>query len=267
MKVYVASSWRNGERQQAVVRALRAAGHEVYDFRNPEPGNHGFSWSLIDPNWRQWSPEQFREVLKHPIAVRGFGLDMAALEACEACVLVAPCGRSAHLELGYAVGARKRTVVLLAEGEPELMLAMADRLCLTIPEVVEALSEATQEWRAPVGSAPSMGGDVPSTRGDSPSTRADGGAQSPEGRGAGTPAATGAHSEGDQPVRQLNLLRALRELLAATEPFHSVGQEARKRGRGMHALEVEAGEIDALKEARVRATLAVDRATQEGGAR
>ena len=30
MKVYVASSWRN-ERQQEIVRALREAGHDVYD--------------------------------------------------------------------------------------------------------------------------------------------------------------------------------------------------------------------------------------------
>jgi hypothetical protein len=32
MKIYVASSWRN-ERQQDVVKTLRAANHEVYDFR------------------------------------------------------------------------------------------------------------------------------------------------------------------------------------------------------------------------------------------
>ena len=35
-KIYVASSWRNRE-QPSVVKALREAGHEVYDFRNPAP--------------------------------------------------------------------------------------------------------------------------------------------------------------------------------------------------------------------------------------
>lgn len=36
MNIYVASSWRCA-RQPAVVAALRAAGHEVYDFKNPAP--------------------------------------------------------------------------------------------------------------------------------------------------------------------------------------------------------------------------------------
>jgi len=46
MRVYVASSWRN-EKQPAVVKALREAGHEVYDFRSPTPGNTGFSWRKV----------------------------------------------------------------------------------------------------------------------------------------------------------------------------------------------------------------------------
>jgi hypothetical protein len=123
--IYVASSWRNG-RQAGVVQALRAAGHDVYDFREPEPGVHGFSWSDIDPNWQAWSPEQLVEALQHPIAQRSFACDMDALRACDTCVLVMPCGRSAHLELGHAIGAGKRTAVLLEDGEPELMWAAAD---------------------------------------------------------------------------------------------------------------------------------------------
>jgi len=40
---------------------------------------------------------------------------MNALRWCEACVLLLPCGRSAHLELGWAAGAGKRTVVIIEE--------------------------------------------------------------------------------------------------------------------------------------------------------
>jgi hypothetical protein len=145
-RVYVASSWRNEARQQSMVRTLRAAGYEVYDFRHPAPygrnapiGDSGFAWSSVAPDWQQWSPAAFREALRHPIAARGFALDMGALRACDACVLVLPCGRSAHLELGWAAGAGKVTVALLAEGEPELMLAMAHHLALTEQEVLEAL--------------------------------------------------------------------------------------------------------------------------------
>lgn len=61
---------------------------------------------------------------------------MNALMCCDACVLVMPCGRSAHLELGYAVGARKRTAIYLSDGEPELMYAMADDLLTQLDDVV-----------------------------------------------------------------------------------------------------------------------------------
>ena len=38
MHIYVASSWRNTYYPE-VVQALRDAGHEVYDFRNPTTDN------------------------------------------------------------------------------------------------------------------------------------------------------------------------------------------------------------------------------------
>lgn len=134
MKVYVASSWRN-TRQPEVVRALRDVGHEVYDFKQPVPGDNGFHWTEIDGGWKEWTPERFKTALDHPIAQAGYEKDMGALESCDVCVLVMPCGRSAHLEAGYAIGAGKPTFILLANGEPELMYKMA-RICLTIADVI-----------------------------------------------------------------------------------------------------------------------------------
>ena len=63
-KIYVASSWRNVF-QQDVVDILRDLGHEVYDFKNPPHGNGGFQWSDIDPDWQNWTTEQYREALNH----------------------------------------------------------------------------------------------------------------------------------------------------------------------------------------------------------
>ena len=60
----------------------------------------------------------------------------------DAFVLVMPCGRSAHLELGWAAGAGKPTAILLSDGEPELMYKMVDDICVSIDEVIEAMSEA-----------------------------------------------------------------------------------------------------------------------------
>ena len=99
-KIYVASSWRN-EFQPEVVKTLRALGHEVYDFRNPPHGRGGFQWSSIGEDWLEWSAEQYRENLNHPIAEAGFKSDLDAMLACDVCVLVLPCGRSAHTEAGW----------------------------------------------------------------------------------------------------------------------------------------------------------------------
>jgi nucleoside 2-deoxyribosyltransferase len=138
MKIYVASSWRN-TRQPEVVQALREAGHDVYDFKQPAPGDNGFHWTEIDGGWKSWTPERFVAALAHPIAEAGYEKDMGALERADVCVMVMPCGRSASLETGYAIGAGKPTFILLSDGEPELMFKMA-QVCLTLPELIERVN-------------------------------------------------------------------------------------------------------------------------------
>jgi hypothetical protein len=138
-KIYVASSWRN-EKQPAVVSALKAQGHAVYDFRNPKDGDNGFHWSEIDPNWQSWTTEEYRTHLDHAIAKRGFQNDFDAMEWADTFVLVQPCGRSAHLELGWACGAEKKTCILLDNGEPELMIKMVDFIAIDLDEVIQWLT-------------------------------------------------------------------------------------------------------------------------------
>src|SRR6185437_7405613 len=81
-RIYVASSWRCPWHQE-VVYALRVAGHEVYDFRNPRPGEHGFAWSQIEPDWQEWNARRFRAALDHPVAQAGFASDFDALKWCD----------------------------------------------------------------------------------------------------------------------------------------------------------------------------------------
>lgn len=145
-RVYVAASWRT-PRQPEVVQALRTAGLDVYDFKNPRPGDHGFGWRELDSRWQSWSPDEFVEGLRHPVAVAAFEQDMAALRGADLVVLVQPSGRSAALEFGWARGAGKPGAVLLAEGqEPELMLKMADLLTPSLDKIVEwAIGERLTE--------------------------------------------------------------------------------------------------------------------------
>jgi hypothetical protein len=139
-RIYVASSWRNSY-QPTVVDSLRFDGHEVYDFRHPTvQSGEGFHWSEIDGGWQQWSPEKYRDILlHHPLCAQGFMSDLRALRWCDTCVLVMPCGRSSHLELGFCAGAGKRTIILLETGEPELMNLLADDLVLSIQELRQTL--------------------------------------------------------------------------------------------------------------------------------
>ncbi len=138
MNIYVASSWRNAQ-QKYVVRRLKRAGHEVYDFRKPHPNNKGFHWSDIDIDWRKWSVKAYRYHLDHPIAKQGFMLDFDAMQWAECFVGVMPFGVSASLEMGWAAGNNKKTILLIGNAEPELMVKMLDHVCVNMAEVLEAL--------------------------------------------------------------------------------------------------------------------------------
>ena len=145
-RIYLASSWRNPE-QPVLVEMFRQLGHEVYDFRNPRPVDTGFAWSDIDPDWLAWKPWPFRDALAHPVAQAGFDSDFDAMKWADTFVLALPCGRSAHLEAGWAIGAGKPTALLLHEDkfEPELMYLMADLIACDVSEVCDWLDLLSQQ--------------------------------------------------------------------------------------------------------------------------
>lgn len=146
MKIYLASSWRNSH-QPLTLEVLRGAGHEVYDFRNPAPGNTGFHWSDIEHTYDLWGPQEFRQGLDHPIANRGFANDWNAMRWADAGVLLLPSGRSAHIEAGYFVGACKPLIIYIPpckpeELEPELMYKMSFKIVTGLGELLEACRHA-----------------------------------------------------------------------------------------------------------------------------
>jgi hypothetical protein len=144
MKIYVASSWRN-TLQPAIVHALRRCGHEVYDFRNPKPGDDGFRWSeLGNPGYKHGelvNPRVYREMLQHPRAAEGYESDISHVRDCDAVVYVLPCGRSASWEFGYAMGQGKLGYVIAFEDtEPELMFREA-KILTNMDELFDVFGE------------------------------------------------------------------------------------------------------------------------------
>lgn len=92
--------------------------------------------------------EQWRSALEHPIAKKGYALDIGALRSCEACLLVLPAGRSASFELGYAMGQEKNGYVLALDSmEPELMFQEA-RILTTMGDFFDAFGEPKEAEEA-----------------------------------------------------------------------------------------------------------------------
>lgn len=125
-KIYLASSWRN-PLYDAVYHVLKdGAGFDVFNFK----GHTDFSWKDVPTT-------TYIDKLQHPIAQTNFMLDFNALQECDTCVLVLPCNRSAHLELGYGIGKGKNTAVLLdTQPELELMYNMVDYLAFNIDQLL-----------------------------------------------------------------------------------------------------------------------------------
>lgn len=118
MKLYIASSWRNQYYPETVER-LRAAGFDVYDFRNPPTGN-GFKWSMISEDYMEWTPAEYREQMNNnPLAQQQLRNDV---------------------EAGWFAGRGKKVVAYLPEKvEPELMYGLFTDVCDSLDKVIEAL--------------------------------------------------------------------------------------------------------------------------------
>ena len=115
-----------------VVETLRQAGHDVYDFRR-----QGGS----DSNPSEMTSDRLLDFLDEPKIRSIFRNDMDALIASDAVVCVLPCGRSAHLELGYGIGAGKRTVLLWHDGDaPDIMHKAVDSIVFKVADIAGALT-------------------------------------------------------------------------------------------------------------------------------
>lgn len=157
LRIYLASSWSNPflTGLVATLNSRHLEGkYQVYDFRS---GNNQLGWTDLDigelvesplgitplaeepgpanscfmpdlvPGYGQASAagldvERWRKYLAAEDTRKTFQADWLAMEQADCCVLVLPCGRSAHLEAGFMAGQGKPVFTLaLTPVEPELM--------------------------------------------------------------------------------------------------------------------------------------------------
>lgn len=112
--VYLIGSLSN-PRVPALANELEAEGIAAFDgWYSPGPDT--------DAQWRDHEMlrgRTFIDALAGPHAQNVFQFDKRWLDGAAAVVLVAPAGRSAHLELGYVVGQGKPGFILLDTPNPE----------------------------------------------------------------------------------------------------------------------------------------------------
>lgn len=139
--IYLVGSLRNPN-VSAVAVTLRNADHEVID-----------DWAAAgrdaDDMWKEYEQARgrtFIEALDGLAANHVFDFDYRELQRAEAVVLVAPAGKSAHLELGFALGQGKKGYYLLekdADPRWDVMLKFATKVVATVEELVEELDATT----------------------------------------------------------------------------------------------------------------------------
>lgn len=175
-RIYLASSWRNPF-QPDLVGLLRDWGHAVYDFRHDsrsvganslgyeEPPATAFAWSEMDPDWQDWTPSKYRHLLQTSArSAQGYIGDLRGMEWADTCIMLLPCGNSAHIEAGYMKGRGKRLIIYWqhddtvtkaidpATGktikewkfEPDLMYLLADNLVMGPLELKKSLNHGNQ---------------------------------------------------------------------------------------------------------------------------
>lgn len=142
MRIYISASWKQRQVVRDVAVRLRSEGHEVYDF--------------TDPACRkvpELPPERFNRMFDpaeggYPAYLNSFpefkaamAENRAALDWCDAVLLILPCGLDATADWAYAVGKGKFTVVAGApkKGERHPTHLWADARDSTVEEGVRTI--------------------------------------------------------------------------------------------------------------------------------
>lgn len=145
IKIYIASSWKNTVLARHVARELKAGGLEVDCFCDPSTGRYVFHWTEFVDREEDLAKYNAIEFLEDRRTQRAFIEDKKWLDWADACVLVLPAGRSAHLEAGYAAGQGKPLFItgIFAKGEFDVMYGFAQRLYI-MEDLGEMIHEITK---------------------------------------------------------------------------------------------------------------------------
>jgi hypothetical protein len=142
-RIYIASSWKNALEVRKLAKILESEGHQVYDFTDE---TKHFSFNLNDvANRNEIEYIKFLEDI--PESRKAFDVDKAGLEWADTVIMLQPCGRSSHLELGYGVGKGKTGYIYgdLPLGEYDCMYHFAR--CFNKKDLFKMMDSLIEEPR------------------------------------------------------------------------------------------------------------------------
>ncbi len=140
MKIYVASSWKNGDDVKVIAAYLREKGHEVDCFADTSTGRYVFHYSEIE-SFEDLDAINF---LYDRRSQKAFNEDKKWIDWSDCVLLVLPAGKSAHLEAGYAVGKGKHLIIYqqtFPKGEFDVMYGFADMITDDFNVVMDYLKD------------------------------------------------------------------------------------------------------------------------------
>ena len=134
-KIYLASSWKMASVVKDIADLLRKRGHEVDAFCDDENGKRvSFDWNelfdIMKDESIDISIEDAKTMMTHWRVKEAFKEDKKFIDWADVLIMLMPCGRSSHLEAGYAAGSGKRLYIIggFEKGEFETMYGFADKM-------------------------------------------------------------------------------------------------------------------------------------------
>ncbi|MCK5386789.1 MAG: hypothetical protein KAJ39_06365 [Gammaproteobacteria bacterium] len=132
MKIYLASSWKMKHTVELMHLMLTEDGHEVDSFCNEDGGRVSFDWNELTDIMRKEGTNikdmDAIDMMSHWRVKKAFEEDKKWIDWADVLIMVMPCGRSSHLEAGYAVGSGKKMYIVggFKKGEFDVMYGFAD---------------------------------------------------------------------------------------------------------------------------------------------
>ena len=128
MNIYLAGSFRYVNEVRALANKIRFYNHDVYCFCDAETDAYKYSLAIrANVASKTYTP---KTALNDPMVVTLGFENWGKLAHVDVVIVALPCGKSAHLEAGWAKGQRKRVYLYgkMLEGEWDAMNVMMDNV-------------------------------------------------------------------------------------------------------------------------------------------